>query len=76
LVYIFKERHTLRLSAKRIVRESNIYETYMSYTQLSGVSGNVGWYKGNTALDAEINRTIELGYQFRKPGIIHQSIIL
>lgn len=74
LVYTFNERHTLRLSATRVVREPNIYETYMSYAQPSGVSGKVGWYKGNTDLDAEINHALELGYQFRKPGIKFEAV--
>jgi outer membrane receptor for ferrienterochelin and colicin len=74
LVYTFNERHTLRLSGTRVVREPNIYETYMSYAQPSGVSGKVGWYKGNTDLDAEINHAIELGYQFRKPGIKFEAV--
>jgi outer membrane receptor for ferrienterochelin and colicin len=46
----------------------------MNYTQPSGVSGKVGRYLGNTDLDPEINNALELGYQFRKPGIKFEAV--
>ncbi len=74
LVYTFKDKHTIRLSATRVVREPNIYETYMSYAQPSGHTGKTGWYRGNTHLDPEINNALELGYQFYTPKIKFEAV--